>query len=165
MMKLGRTVDRLNASSNTMIEESKHKPTLPLQSQSQSQLQLQSPASSDAALRYGDLHHDRLSFMANREMGQRIKVRTVPLLQALAFIPGMPQKPFIDLFILDVEGSEMDVLRSIPWPRINIYMFMIEVVENKVEINLYMDMQGYKKVHEGEIDNIYVLENLANYRI
>ena len=71
----------------------------------------------------------------------------------------------IDYFSLDVEGSELPILRSIPFKRVKIKVFSIEVAHsNKSEIRHHMEQNGYILIHEippppNTFDQVYVLRD------
>ncbi|KAK4328384.1 hypothetical protein Pmani_001212 [Petrolisthes manimaculis] len=57
----------------------------------------------------------------------------------------------VDYFSLDVEGSELNVLRTIPWDKVNIKTMSVEFihgVEGKEALKKYVMDQGYKVYSE-----------------
>ena len=71
--------------------------------------------------------------------------------------------PAVDLFSLDVEGSEFQILKSIPWDKVNIRVLLIEVVHlgklfggSLAELNSFLEEKGYRLYKSVEIDNIYI---------
>ena len=69
--------------------------------------------------------------------------------------------PKVDYFSLDVEGVELDVLKNIPWSKVDIDIFSIEVTGNgrdEHEVNEFMRTSGYTKVVSelGGADDIFV---------
>lgn len=62
----------------------------------------------------------------------------------------------VDMFSLDVEGSEMKVLESIDWDRVTISLFTIEVNKKGREIDDFLTAKGYRKMHlQSSQDAIY----------
>ena len=62
---------------------------------------------------------------------------------------------------MDVEGVELDVLKSIPWDKVDIDIFSIEVLgngRNPHSVSEFMRKSGYTKVVSalGSTDDIYV---------
>ena len=52
----------------------------------------------------------------------------------------------IDFFSLDIEGAELDVLKTIPWTKVNIKVLLVEyahIKEGKKALIDYMTSQGY----------------------
>ena len=73
--------------------------------------------------------------------------------------------PIIDYFSLDVEGSELPILRSIPFKKVTIKVFSIEVAHsNKSAIRQHMEDNGYILTHEfppppHTFDHVYMLRD------
>jgi len=55
----------------------------------------------------------------------------------------------VDVFSLDVEGSELDVLKSIPFSRVNIKMFVIEASDNTNDVSALLTKHNYRNVASG----------------
>ena len=52
----------------------------------------------------------------------------------------------IDLFSLDIEGAELDVLKTIPWTKVDIKVILVEyehIKEGKKVLVDYMTSKGY----------------------
>ncbi|XP_059088621.1 protein Star-like [Tigriopus californicus] len=66
--------------------------------------------------------------------------------------------PEVDYFSLDVEGSEMDVLRTIPWDKVRIKTLTIEVEHSDAQmITTFMETNGYSMVQKiGKVDLFFV---------
>ncbi|KAK3870475.1 hypothetical protein Pcinc_024301 [Petrolisthes cinctipes] len=69
----------------------------------------------------------------------------------------------VDYFSLDVEGSELEVLRTIPWDKVNIKIMSVEFIhgaEGKEALKKYVMDQGYKVysevTHKGGYANDYI---------
>ncbi len=69
-------------------------------------------------------------------------------------------KPIVDFFSLDVEGAEMDVLKSLPWAEIRIESLLIEVVHGDAgEIERFMRQKGYRVFQKFlDVDILFVLD-------
>ena len=66
----------------------------------------------------------------------------------------------VDYFSLDVEGSELDVLRTIPFEKLDIRTMSVEFVhvkEGKMALRKFVEQQGY--VLHSEVTH---KDNLAN---
>lgn len=74
------------------------------------------------------------------------KVQCYPLYTALLAI-GVET---VDFFSLDIEGAELNILKTLPFHKINIKVFLIEVVHNpkKEELVEFMSSKGYKRIHQ-----------------
>lgn len=55
----------------------------------------------------------------------------------------------VDMFSLDVEGVELQVLKSIDWSRITITLLTIEVNQQRNGIDEFLTSKGYKEVESG----------------
>lgn len=66
--------------------------------------------------------------------------------------------PEVDYFSLDVEGSEMDILRTIPWNKVRIKTLTIEVEHSDANmITTFMETNGYSMVQKiGNVDLFFV---------
>jgi len=65
--------------------------------------------------------------------------------------------PRVDFFSLDIEGAEMDVLRTIPFNEVDIKVFLIETNKiNITEMNQFMASVGYDSTRVPPYDNMYV---------
>ncbi|XP_047475703.1 protein Star-like isoform X3 [Penaeus chinensis] len=69
----------------------------------------------------------------------------------------------VDYFSLDVEGAELDVLRTIPWEKVDITTLSVEFIhdkEGKDAIKWYMEGNGYKVysevTHPGSLANDFI---------
>ena len=60
----------------------------------------------------------------------------------------------VDFFTLDVEGIDMEVLRSNNW---NEFRPKVICVENSFEAESYLASKNYKKVGQTRINSIYLL--------
>lgn len=59
--------------------------------------------------------------------------------------------PRVDMFSLDVEGAELDVLRTIPWDEVDIGLIMVEVYHQHMEeIKEFLEGKGYEVA--GKVD-------------
>ena len=63
----------------------------------------------------------------------------------------------VDLWVLDVEGSEMPVIRSFPWSDFDVKTFMVEDfwIPSRV-VNFIMTANGYSMSHQMAVDTIFV---------
>ena len=81
------------------------------------------------------------------------KVQCFPL-YSLILAVGNPK---IDFLSLNIEGSEVDVLRSLPWEEVDIEMVMVEMVHsNKTAMHHIMTEAGYREYRKTGVDTIYV---------
>jgi FkbM family methyltransferase len=61
----------------------------------------------------------------------------------------------VDYFSLDVEGAEMIVLQSLPWDKISIRYFSIEMDTNPEKITAFMKSKGYRIKTRLQIDAVF----------
>jgi FkbM family methyltransferase len=67
-------------------------------------------------------------------------------------------KTYIDFMSIDVEGTEMDILRTIDF---NKYKFgLIAVEHNNPELRLFMKSNGYKVLFNVGVDLLFIPENI-----
>ena len=71
--------------------------------------------------------------------------------------------PTVDLFSLDIEGAELQVLKTIPWDKVNIRVLLIEVNHigeifkgSPKALNQLLKKSGFKFFRSTTIDDIYV---------
>jgi len=71
--------------------------------------------------------------------------------------------PVIDLFSLDIEGAELQVLKTVPWDKVNIQVLIIEVNHigeifkgSAKELNKHLKMNNFQFYKSLQIDDIYV---------
>lgn len=88
-----------------------------------------------------------------------IKVLCLPFISILHAI----ENPSVDYFSLDIEGVELDVLKTIPWNKVDIKIFSIEVEANGRDrygekVDEVMIAAGYTKILDKleNLDNVYV---------
>jgi len=77
--------------------------------------------------------------------------------------------PTIDLFSLDVEGPEFEILQTIPWQKVNIRVLLVEVVNigkifggSLAELNNFLEDKGYKLYKSVGYDNIYIRNDVKH---
>ncbi|KAK2724464.1 hypothetical protein QYM36_001088 [Artemia franciscana] len=79
----------------------------------------------------------------NESKEHLVEIQCVPIYTALL----AAQMSRIDLFVLDIEGVEIDVLKTIPFEKVDIAVFMIEVYgKPKLEIRRihdFLNSKGY----------------------
>lgn len=104
---------------------------------------------------YDERHTKRIEREIGEHGGQRhiIKVKGVPFSKLI-------DKENIDYVSIDVEGSEMNVLKSIDFTKHNITLFSIENNYNTEEIPNFMKEKGYKKVAVVGHDWFFLKENI-----
>jgi hypothetical protein len=77
--------------------------------------------------------------------------------------------PTVDLFSLDIEGAEFQVLKTVPWDKVDIKVILAEVdhlgevFDGSIEeFNAYLSDVGYKFHKSIEIDNIYIKKDFKH---
>lgn len=71
-----------------------------------------------------------------------VKIQCFPLYSVLLAM----QQLTVDFFSLDIEGDELNVLKTIPWDKVNISMLTVEYAHQRggsSGLNTYMKQQGY----------------------
>jgi hypothetical protein len=93
--------------------------------------------------------------------GQRrqIRMQCFPLYSVLLALGN----PTVDLFSLDIEGAELQVLKTVPWHKVNIKVIIIEVNHigeifkgSAKELNNFLKKSGYQFHKSLDIDDIYI---------
>jgi FkbM family methyltransferase len=62
----------------------------------------------------------------------------------------------VDFFSLDVEGAELDVLKSIKWSDVDFGVLLIENNYGSHHVSDFVAMQGYRRVERRGLDDIFV---------
>lgn len=71
--------------------------------------------------------------------------------------------PRVDFFSLDIEGAEMKVLRTIPFDKVDIEIFLIETDKaNVTEMTDFMAGVGYKATAVPPYDHMFVKKSNSN---
>ena len=73
----------------------------------------------------------------------------------------------MDYFSLDIEGDELNVLKTIPWHLVDIRMLTVEYVHEKGkhgELQKYMEYVGYKTLlkmqrDDGGVNDLIFMKN------
>ena len=88
-----------------------------------------------------------------------IRMQCFPLYSILKAIGN----PRVDLFSLDIEGAEFQVLQTIPWDKVDIRVILVEVAHlgkvfegNLKDFEDFLAAKGYKFYQSIEVDNLYV---------
>ncbi|XP_066967125.1 protein Star-like [Macrobrachium rosenbergii] len=86
-----------------------------------------------------------------------VTVKTVPLFSILLAL----NVSVIDYMSLDIEGSEMKVLKTIPWDKLTIHVIDVEVNKLKIPEDVnhlirYMEERGYKYLGTKGVDAFFV---------
>jgi len=102
---------------------------------------------------------------ASKDVNDNAKVIQAVCLPLMSILYAIGN-PTIDYFSLDIEGVELDVLKTIPWDKVDIKILSIEVGNNGREnygekVDKLMIQAGYTKVldmccDKWELDNVYV---------
>ncbi len=119
-----------------------------------------------------DLHHSGEIYFSNdqidkyskekiRELGNKIIKKNVPLTTVTKIIEKSKiiKNNFIDLFILDVEGHEMEVLEGYNFSKIHTKYFLIEsrTDNERMKINEFMKKNDYNCVGQtSSTDYLYL---------
>jgi len=94
-----------------------------------------------------------------RRHRRRVRMQCFPLYSLLMALGN----PVIDLFSLDIEGAELQVLKTVPWDKVNIQVLIIEVNHigeifkgSAKELNKHLKMNNFQFYKSLQIDDIYV---------
>ena len=74
-----------------------------------------------------------------------ISIQCFPLYSLLLAL----NQPTVDFFSLDVEGEELNVLRTVPWDDVNIKMMTVEYVHEQkgsADLKTYVESKGYESL-------------------
>ena len=121
-----------------------------------------------AKLRLGDSLSGRLKEMNDREMSRidrelgtnKLSILYIPCFSLNTILSAINIKK-VDYFSLDVEGGELDVLKSIQYDKITIDTFSIEhngFEDRKTSIVSFLEEKGFKKLKEDGQD-VYFKRN------
>ena len=63
---------------------------------------------------------------------------------------------------MDVEAGELDLLKSLEWDSIRFRLIVVEAARkrSRLDIKLFLATLGYVLVHEGVLDDFYMLKNV-----
>ena len=80
--------------------------------------------------------------------GKAERIKEVRVIQCLPIYSILlaSRRTNIDFFSLDIEGAELDVLKTIPWPKVDIKVILVEyahIKEGKKALIDYMTSNGY----------------------
>lgn len=85
-----------------------------------------------------------------KHRGHTITARCRPLKVMLG------ERSHVDLWSLDVEGAEMDVLGTVPWHRLTFGAVLVETFwQSDRQVDRLMTTVGYAKTHQMQIDSLY----------
>lgn len=95
-------------------------------------------------------------FSSNR---RQIRMQCFPLYSILLALGN----PTVDLFSLDIEGAELQVLKTVPWDKVDIKVIIIEVNHigeifkgSAKQLNQFLKKSGFQFHKSLEIDDIYI---------
>eukprot|EP00092_Neocalanus_flemingeri_P061607 GFUD01074116.1.p1 GENE.GFUD01074116.1~~GFUD01074116.1.p1 ORF type:complete len:279 (+),score=83.55 GFUD01074116.1:40-876(+) len=101
---------------------------------------IESDESDDAKQRGSE---NQKKFLHKEVIRETVTVQCFPLYSILLAIGN----PKVDFMSLDVEGSELGVLKTIPFDKVDIELFLIETVfQNMTEVNALMSEAGYENI-------------------
>lgn len=87
----------------------------------------------------------------NTRIIRTLKIPVLPLSSLT-----VPKK--IDFINIDVEGNEMDVLRSNDWNKIAPDLFVIELNQSEKEITEYLSEKGYGLIYKNILNGFFLKE-------
>jgi FkbM family methyltransferase len=88
---------------------------------------------------------------------ENIKVRS----ETITKLSEIAQIPRFDLCSIDVEGSEINILRSIDFTKVKIDYFVIENNYGTDDVRYFMQKNGYKQFHQIATDECFVCVDLT----
>ena len=68
----------------------------------------------------------------------------------------------VDVLSVDVEAGELDLLKSLEWDSIRFRLIVVEAARkrSRLDIKMFLATLGYVLVHEGVLDDFYMLKNV-----
>ncbi|XP_066967092.1 protein Star-like [Macrobrachium rosenbergii] len=90
-----------------------------------------------------------------------VTIKTIPLYSLLLAL----NVSVIDYLSLDIEGSEMKVLQTVPWDKVRIHVMDVEsdkIPEGRDYLIRYMEDRGYKYLGTRTIDAFFVSSEVWN---
>lgn len=112
----------------------------------------------------GGLVPDRVG-VYDQEQGKvpTYKLQCYPLYSLLKAVGS----PTVNLFSLDIEGAEYQVLRTVPWDKVDIEVLLIELVHvglifpgSKEDVVNYLDSVGYQFIMTVAKDDLFIRKDL-----
>ena len=92
----------------------------------------------------------------------RGKPTVIPCFPLETLLAALDRKT-VDFFSLDVEGVELEILKTIPYDRIDIKVLAVEYVHgNKSAYRTFMETQGYrvhKDIHVANYDKVLYVDD------
>ena len=79
------------------------------------------------------------------EINKRVKIRMVPCVPIKTILLALNQTS-VDYFSLDVEGFELDILKTVPWKEVDVRTLSVEYAHGftgKESYIKYMETVGY----------------------
>ena len=112
---------------------------------------------------YGRLKHDESKPGMKKKDSRKdeIKVQCFPLYSILLAL----NQTNVDYFSLDIEGDELQVLKTIPFDDLNIKVMTVEVNHprsRRAEVRAYMESRGHQYVMKIHIDLVFVRNGTEN---
>jgi FkbM family methyltransferase len=104
---------------------------------------------------YDEEHKDRIKFELDNPENKGSKIVKVKT-DKLSNILSKYNIKNVDFCSIDVEGGEMDVIKSIDFSDVNIRVIMVENNYNKKDVYNYLIKKGFIFIKRIEIDDIYV---------
>lgn len=96
----------------------------------------------------------------NHHTSKEITINTVPL-QSLIDKYGLHQ---LDLLSLDIEGGELDVLKTLDWDRNQIKVILVENNYKESGFIRYLDSLGYRVATRIVCDEVYYRPDLIEFK-
>ena len=101
-----------------------------------------------------------------KSYAREIQVQCFPLYAVLMALDN----PHVDYFSLDIEGAEAAILSTLPWDRINVTSWTIEVnhageifPQSQADIRQFMQEKGYDLVGALHIDDVFFNKDLNRF--
>lgn len=108
---------------------------------------------------YEDEHKNRIKFELDNPENKGSKIVNVKT-DRLSNILYKYNIKDVDFCSIDVEGGEMDVIKSIDFSSVNIKVIMVENNYEKRDVFNYLTKKGFVLVKRIEIDDIYIQKGI-----
>ncbi|XP_018011374.1 uncharacterized protein LOC108668642 [Hyalella azteca] len=116
---------------------------------------------SELVLDVGKVRAATYSLLNAKKAQKTVKVPCYPFYSVLTALGN----PVVDFMTLDVEGVEMNVLRSIPWNDVKIRVITVEIIwapEGPEGIRRYMEARGFEFIAHYVNDYIFFNKKLSH---
>ena len=104
------------------------------------------------------LFYEKITKIDDNHTGEEVTVRCFSLYEMLRVVGRL----HVDYFSLDVEGGELELLKSIEWNLLTIDVFTVERDQNTEAVETFMELHDYVKIASLVDDDVYRHKQFMN---